>query len=111
MEIEDCGALGVRTKASETRVEKKFGAVAMMRSIRDEISAQIEGMTLEEETLLTRIPGGQGSFSQSAARQGSPTGPRQRTAQRVDEAHCPQVARRAAALAMIASINSAIRSR
>ncbi len=33
----------------ETRVEKKFDAVAMMRSIRDEISAQIEGMTLEEE--------------------------------------------------------------
>jgi len=33
----------------ETRVEKKFDAIAMMRSIRDEISAQIEGMTLEEE--------------------------------------------------------------
>ena len=33
----------------ETRAEKKFDAVAMMRSIRDEISAQIEGMTLEEE--------------------------------------------------------------
>jgi hypothetical protein len=29
--------------------EKRFDAVAMMRSIRDEISAQIEGMTLEEE--------------------------------------------------------------
>ncbi len=33
----------------ETRVEKKFDAVAMMRSIRDEISARIEGMTLQEE--------------------------------------------------------------
>ncbi len=33
----------------ETRVDKKFDAVAMMRSIRDEISAQIEGMNLEEE--------------------------------------------------------------
>ncbi|HEV7669888.1 MAG TPA: hypothetical protein VGS22_15300 [Thermoanaerobaculia bacterium] len=33
----------------ETRVEKKFDAVAMMRTIRDEISAQIEGMTLQEE--------------------------------------------------------------
>jgi len=31
------------------RTEKKFDAVAMMRSIRDRISAQIEGMTLEEE--------------------------------------------------------------
>jgi hypothetical protein len=29
--------------------EKKFDAVAMMRSIRDRISAEIEGMTLEEE--------------------------------------------------------------
>ncbi len=32
---------------SET--EKKFDAVAMMRSVRDRISAEIEGMTLEEE--------------------------------------------------------------
>jgi hypothetical protein len=31
------------------RTEKRFDAVAMMRSIRDKISAQIEGMTLEEE--------------------------------------------------------------
>jgi hypothetical protein len=29
--------------------EKKFDAVAMMRKIRDELSAQINGMTLEEE--------------------------------------------------------------
>jgi hypothetical protein len=29
--------------------EKKFGAIAMMRSIRDRLSAEIEGMTLEEE--------------------------------------------------------------
>ena len=29
--------------------EKKFDAVAMMRSIRATISAEIEGMTLEEE--------------------------------------------------------------
>ncbi|MBI5506983.1 MAG: hypothetical protein HY899_19520 [Deltaproteobacteria bacterium] len=29
--------------------EKKFDAVAMMRSIRDKISAEITGMTLEEE--------------------------------------------------------------
>ena len=31
------------------RTEKKFDAVAMMRSIRDRISAEIEHMTLEEE--------------------------------------------------------------
>jgi hypothetical protein len=31
------------------RVEKKFDAVAMMRSARDKISVEIEGMTLEEE--------------------------------------------------------------
>lgn len=30
-------------------IKKKFDAVAMMRSIRDELSAQIQGMTLEEE--------------------------------------------------------------
>ncbi len=29
--------------------EKKFDAVAMMRSLRDKISAEIEGVTLEEE--------------------------------------------------------------
>jgi hypothetical protein len=32
---------------SETK--KKFDAVAMMRSARDRISAEIDGMTLEEE--------------------------------------------------------------
>ncbi len=32
-----------------SKTEKKFDAVAMMRSIRDRISAKIEGMTLEEE--------------------------------------------------------------
>ncbi len=32
-----------------SRAEKDFDAVAMMRSIRDRISAKIEGMTLEEE--------------------------------------------------------------
>lgn len=32
-----------------SRTDKKFDAVAMMRSIRDRISAHIEGMTLEEE--------------------------------------------------------------
>jgi len=32
-----------------SRTEKKFDAVAMMRSIRDRLSAEIEGMTLEEE--------------------------------------------------------------
>ena len=31
------------------RTEKKFDAVAMMRSVRDRVSAEIEGMTLEEE--------------------------------------------------------------
>ena len=31
------------------RKKKKFDAVEMMRSIRDKLSAQIEGMTLEEE--------------------------------------------------------------
>lgn len=29
--------------------KKKFDAVGMMRSIRDKLSAEIEGMTLEEE--------------------------------------------------------------
>ena len=32
-----------------SKTEKRFDAVAMMRSIRDRISAEIEGMTLEEE--------------------------------------------------------------
>lgn len=32
-----------------SRTRKKFDAVAMMRSIRNKISAEIEGMTLEEE--------------------------------------------------------------
>ena len=32
-----------------SRTEKKFDAVRMMRSIRDKISAEIEGMTLEQE--------------------------------------------------------------
>ncbi|MEK7876202.1 MAG: hypothetical protein AAB325_08465 [Pseudomonadota bacterium] len=32
-----------------SKTEKKFDAVAMMRSIRNRISAEIEGMTLEEE--------------------------------------------------------------
>lgn len=32
-----------------SRSEKKFDAVSMMRSIRDRISTEIEGMTLEEE--------------------------------------------------------------
>lgn len=31
------------------RIKKKFDAVAMMRSIRDKVSAEIEGMTLEQE--------------------------------------------------------------
>ena len=32
-----------------SKTEKKFDAVAMMRSARDRISAEIEGMTLDEE--------------------------------------------------------------
>ena len=32
-----------------SKIEKKFDAVAMMRAARDKISAEIEGMTLEEE--------------------------------------------------------------
>ena len=32
-----------------SKTEKKFDAVAMMRSAREKISAEIEGMTLEEE--------------------------------------------------------------
>ena len=32
-----------------SRTEKRFDAVMMMRSARDKISAEIEGMTLEEE--------------------------------------------------------------
>ena len=31
------------------KTEKKFDAVAMMRSARDKISTEIDGMTLEEE--------------------------------------------------------------
>ena len=31
------------------RSEKKFDAVKMMRSVRDKMSAEIEGMTLEQE--------------------------------------------------------------
>ena len=34
---------------ARTRTEKKFDAVGMMRTARDRISAEIEGMTLEEE--------------------------------------------------------------
>jgi hypothetical protein len=32
-----------------SKSSKRFDSVAMMRSVRDRISAQIEGMTLEEE--------------------------------------------------------------
>ena len=32
-----------------SNTEKKFDAVAMMRSARDKISAEIKGMTLQEE--------------------------------------------------------------
>ena len=32
-----------------SRNEKEFDAVAMMRSIRERLSAEIEGMTLEQE--------------------------------------------------------------
>ena len=32
-----------------SNTSKKFSAVELMRSIRDKLSAQIEGMTLEEE--------------------------------------------------------------
>ena len=32
-----------------SKTEKKFDAVAMMRSARDQLSAKIEGMTLQEE--------------------------------------------------------------
>jgi len=32
-----------------SKTDKKFDAVAMMRSARDKISAEIEGMTLDEE--------------------------------------------------------------
>jgi len=32
-----------------SKTEKTFDAVAMMRSARDKISAEIEGMTLDEE--------------------------------------------------------------
>jgi hypothetical protein len=32
-----------------SRTEKEFDAVAMMRAARDRLSAEIEGMTLEEE--------------------------------------------------------------
>jgi hypothetical protein len=32
-----------------SRIKKKFDAVAMMRAIRDKVSSEIDGMTLEEE--------------------------------------------------------------
>ena len=32
-----------------TKTKKRFDSVAMMRTVRDKISAEIEGMTLEEE--------------------------------------------------------------
>jgi hypothetical protein len=32
-----------------SKTKKKFDAVAMMRAARDKVSAEIEGMTLEEE--------------------------------------------------------------
>ena len=32
-----------------SEIKKKFDAVEMMRKVRDKISAEIEGMTLEEE--------------------------------------------------------------
>ena len=32
-----------------SKIEKKFDTVALMRSARERISAEIEGMTLEEE--------------------------------------------------------------
>ena len=61
-----------------SRTEKKFDAVTMMRSMRDRISAHIDGMTLEEELawlasqdlkdpFLTRL-------RERAARQADPTG-------------------------------------
>jgi hypothetical protein len=44
--------IGIRTPGrccQMSRTEKKFDAVALMRVARDEISAEIEAMTLEEE--------------------------------------------------------------
>ena len=39
-----------------SRPEKTFDAVAMMRSIRERISAEIQGMTLEQELAWPALP-------------------------------------------------------
>jgi hypothetical protein len=39
----------MKTRIYVDSIEKKFDAVAMMRSAREKISTVIEGMTLEEE--------------------------------------------------------------
>jgi hypothetical protein len=45
-----CSRSGLRKRCCEmSSVKKQFDAVEMMRSIRDRLSAQIQGMTLEEE--------------------------------------------------------------
>lgn len=61
-----------------SRTEKKFDAVAMMRSIRDRISAHIEGMTLEEELKWLAAQDLKDAFlerlRERAAQQADPTG-------------------------------------
>jgi len=61
-----------------SRTEKKFDAVAMMRSVRDRISAHIDGMTLEEELAWLASQDLKDPFlarlRERAARQAAPTG-------------------------------------
>jgi hypothetical protein len=58
---------------SMNKTEKKFDVVAMMRSIRNKISAEIEGMTLEEELAWLGIAGARRSFLEASPRQARPT--------------------------------------
>jgi hypothetical protein len=61
-----------------SRTEKKFDAVAMMRSIRDRISAHIDGMTLAEELAWLASQDLKDPFlerlRERAAQQADPTG-------------------------------------
>ena len=64
--------------------EKKFDAVAMMRAARDKISAEIDGMTLEEELRWFASQKLEDSFLQRL---------RDRVAPQAEEADQPSVGR------------------
>ena len=66
------------------KTEKKFDAVAMMRAARDKISAEIDGMTLEEELRWFASQKLEDSFLQRL---------RDRVAQQADAADQPWVGR------------------